>query len=169
MSFCHHPICMLRLIRPVPLPANVQSQEGAKIYALRANFLAGKWMSFLCCFSVMRLASLWVRRRRMARVFLWRRSRGRSVESADRLTMCQMLCALVSLCLLSARRPSTAPQTTHDSVSLLHAANPHPLHTQQYAILPQACRTIRCPRSNSLGLSITRCTVHFLAACVPLS
>jgi hypothetical protein len=34
------------------------------------SLLAGKWMSFFLCFSVFAEASLWVRRRRMARVFL---------------------------------------------------------------------------------------------------
>lgn len=37
-------------------------------------------MFFLCCFSVIAEASLVVNRRRIARVFLYRRSRGRSGE-----------------------------------------------------------------------------------------
>jgi len=45
---------------------------------------AGKWMSFLWAFSVIRFFSLKVSRRRIARVFLYRRSRGMSGMSIAR-------------------------------------------------------------------------------------
>jgi hypothetical protein len=42
------------------------------------SLLMGKWMSFLCCFSVIKDRSFLVNARRIARVFLYRKSRGRS-------------------------------------------------------------------------------------------
>lgn len=52
---------------------SVQLAQG---YALMANFLAGYKRSFLCCFLVFRFSSCLLSLRRMARVFLGRRSRG---------------------------------------------------------------------------------------------
>lgn len=45
-------------------------------YALMANFRAGYKRSFRCCFLVFRFSSCLLSLRRMARVFLGRRSRG---------------------------------------------------------------------------------------------